>query len=99
MRRRRSEAIGNASHLPGVYRLVLLSVLAALIGCGDDTDSVLVPPPAPPSAHAQFITDSEGRALVLHGLNVTSSAKDDPLRMPSITRADVERMRREWGFN
>ncbi len=34
--------------------------------------------------YQQFITDRDGRALVLHGLNVTGSAKDDPLRMPWI---------------
>lgn len=51
------------------------------------------------SVHQQFVTDAQGRALILHGLNVTGSAKDDPLRMPWITPADAARVGHDWGFN
>jgi endoglycosylceramidase len=53
----------------------------------------------PPSAHAQFVTDDQGRALILHGINVTGSAKDDPQRLPWITRPDAERVQSAWGFD
>ncbi|MCP4132208.1 MAG: glycoside hydrolase family 5 protein [bacterium] len=46
-----------------------------------------------------YITDLQGRALILHGLNTSSNAKGDPLRMPWITEADVQRASKEWGFN
>lgn len=46
-----------------------------------------------------FITDGQGRVLILHGVNVMSSSKSDPLRMPNITEADALRMARDWGFN
>lgn len=59
--------------------------------------------------HQAFVRDDRGRALVLHGLNVSSSAKgptwhsgapsapDDGL--PWITEADAHRISRDWGFN
>lgn len=53
---------------------------------------------APPD-DPRFITDSQGRALILHGLNVSNSAKYDPGRVPWVAQADVERMSRDWGFN
>lgn len=46
-----------------------------------------------------FITDDRGRVLILHGMNVMSSAKSDPERMPSIDAEQVRRMARDWGFN
>lgn len=53
---------------------------------------------APPE-DPQFITDAQGRALVLHGLNVSNTAKYDPDRVPWVGQTDVERMSRAWGFN
>jgi endoglycosylceramidase len=46
-----------------------------------------------------YITDERGRALILHGLNVSGDAKWDPERMPWVEREDVERMAHEWGLN
>lgn len=64
----------------------LLVLVASLVPGGAAADRV-------------FITDALGRALVLHGANVDGDAKGDPLRMPSVDRAGVERMARDWGFN
>src|SRR5690606_32458456 len=47
----------------------------------------------------RFITDEQGRALILHGINVSSSTKDDPLRMPWVEPDDVARLARDFGFN
>jgi endoglycosylceramidase len=86
---------------------LLMTVWALLaIGCGDGDSSTLAVATVPTvtatpivSVHPQFVTDAQGRALILHGLNVSGSAKDDPLRMPWISQADAERVRRDWGFN
>jgi endoglycosylceramidase len=88
--------------------LMVMGVLGA--GCGDNEpwhQEVVPAASASPTAtatpvvsvHQQFVTDAQGRALILHGINVASSAKDDPLRMPWISQADAERVRRDWGFN
>jgi len=84
-----------------------LCLAATLLGCGDGDPAPAGAPPAAatptatpiPSLHQQFVTDAQGRALILHGLNVSGSAKDDPLRQPWITRTDAERVQRDWGFN
>lgn len=47
----------------------------------------------------RFIRDAEGRALILHGLNIENGAKSDPLRVGSTTREFVLHMKRAWGFN
>ncbi|MGH0035089.1 MAG: cellulase family glycosylhydrolase [Myxococcota bacterium] len=50
--------------------------------------------------HEQFITDEKGRALILHGTNLSSASKSDPNRLPSwLTRDDALRLSRDWGFN
>lgn len=41
--------------------------------------------------HERFITDAQGRALILYGLNTSSSAKNSPDGMPWIKQADVAR--------
>ena len=46
-----------------------------------------------------FIVEDGGRALILRGLNVMSSAKSDPLRMPNAGAEDFRRMAEDWGFN
>ncbi|CBL45596.1 Hypothetical protein HDN1F_20130 [gamma proteobacterium HdN1] len=51
-------------------------------------------------AETQYITDSQGRALILHGINSSSSAKEPETgHMPWITEADVDQEVTEWGFN
>ncbi|OUS03780.1 hypothetical protein A9Q81_06510 [Gammaproteobacteria bacterium 42_54_T18] len=47
----------------------------------------------------QYITDNQGRALILHGINSSSSAKHSEGHLPWITEADVEQEAVEWGFN
>lgn len=47
----------------------------------------------------RFIRDEQGRALILHGLNVENRAKNDPLRVGETTRDFVLHMKRAWGFN
>lgn len=47
----------------------------------------------------RFITDVQGRALILHGVNVSNSSKFDPRRLPNIDASDAERIARRWGFN
>ncbi|WP_017546895.1 hypothetical protein [Nocardiopsis prasina] len=38
----------------------------------------------------RYLTDDQGRALFLHGLNTSGSAKGDPDRLPWITEDDVQ---------
>lgn len=68
---------------------------------GDDagsdagTDAGTDAGPPPPRL---FITDMQGRALILHGIN-DGTAKDDPEFSPSFTEPDVQRFTDEWGLN
>jgi len=64
---------------------LLALVLALLAGCK----------PLPP----HFITDEQGRALILHGANVSGSAKGHPQRLPWVDADDVARLSRDFGFN
>ena len=66
--------------------LPLALLLAAVLGCG---------PPLPPP----FITDAQGRALILHGANVSGSAKNHPERLPWVDEAAVRRTADDFGFN
>lgn len=48
----------------------------------------------------RYITDEQGRALILHGINSSSSAKDPATgHLPWVTEADVQQETLEWGFN
>jgi endoglycosylceramidase len=71
---------------PRALLLPLALLLAAALGCGE-------PLPAP------FITDAQGRALILHGANVSGSAKNHPERLPWVDEAAVHRMADDFGFN
>lgn len=75
-----------------------LALLSGVAGCGDDGDPRVPAPPQSEGRHPAFVTDADGRSLLLRGLNVSSSAKDDPLRMPWVTQEDLVRLR-QWGFN
>jgi endoglycosylceramidase len=68
--------------------LINLAVLAWLSVACD-------PRPAAP----RFITDSQGRALILHGTNVSSSAKFTPDRLTELGQDEFDRLSRDWGFN
>ncbi|NOY91909.1 MAG: glycoside hydrolase family 5 protein [Deltaproteobacteria bacterium] len=52
-----------------------------------------------PEPMTHFIHDSDGRAMILRGVNVMSSSKSDPLRMPTLEAPDVTRMAERWGFD
>lgn len=72
-----------------VWLLLGLSLTLAM-SCGAEENAT----------HMQhFIRDGRGRALILHGVNVMSSSKSDPLRMPNLEAADVDRMAERWGFD
>ncbi|MEB2344197.1 MAG: cellulase family glycosylhydrolase [Deltaproteobacteria bacterium] len=53
----------------------------------------------PVAENPRFLTDEQGRALILHGINVSNSTKDDPLRLPFVEQADVQRLADDFGFN
>lgn len=52
-----------------------------------------------PQQARRYITDDQGRTLILHGFNTASSAKSTPDAMPELTEADVEREYRDMGTN
>ena len=66
----------------------LLLMTTTLSGCWEQ--------PAMP----HYITDAQGRALILHGINTSSSAKDPATgHLPWITENDAEQETTQWGFN
>lgn len=66
----------------------LAACLMSLGGCWQKPDST------------RYITDDQGRALILHGINSSSSAKNPASdHMPWVTEADVEQETVDWGFN
>lgn len=75
---------------PLPLRLLALVLLAAPLAA---------PHCAPELPERVFLRDAQGRALVLHGVNVSGSAKGDPERLPWVGPADVARLSAEWGFN
>jgi endoglycosylceramidase len=46
-----------------------------------------------------FVRDDDGRVVILRGMNIMSSAKGNPERLPDLEEQDVERYARQWGFN
>ena len=50
-------------------------------------------------ASTKYITDSQGRALILHGTNSSGNAKHSEGHVPWIQEKDVEQEVVEWGFN
>lgn len=72
-----------------LHRIVLTALLAfPLAGCWESPQQ------------ARYITDAQGRALILHGINSSSSAKDPATgHMPWVTEADVQQETVDWGFN
>jgi endoglycosylceramidase len=43
--------------------------------------------------------DDDGRALILHGVNMEGESKDTPDHLPLLTRDEVTRLARGWGFD
>ncbi|MEV3861252.1 cellulase family glycosylhydrolase [Streptomyces sp. NPDC050095] len=60
---------------------------------------VAVGPDSADGAGRRWITDDQGRALVLNGLNTASSAKSEPDGMPWVKEADVAREKSRLGTN
>ena len=46
----------------------------------------------------RFVTDEDGRALILHGLNIDGAAKHNA-GLPTITDEEILQVAHEWGFN
>ena len=59
---------------------------------------VFLPACLTPSERPIYLTDEQGRELVLHGVNISEAAKWDPLGLAWHTEADYERLA-GWGFN
>lgn len=72
---------------------IIPAVLAVFIGAGCRSGFDHIP------GEWRFIKDSQGRSLILRGVNASGSAKSDPQRMPNLTRDDVLRLSGDWGFN
>jgi endoglycosylceramidase len=66
-------------------------LITALFGCADDEEA--------PELGPRFVRDDQGRALIFHGINVSSSAKSTPDRHPVFTEADADRVALDWGFD
>lgn len=79
-------------HVPRGLALVLSLALA---GCSNE--GAVVQEPVEEGTH--FVRDEEGRALILRGMNIMSSSKGHPERLPDLSEDDVERYARQWGFN
>ncbi|OUS28352.1 hypothetical protein A9Q99_12575 [Gammaproteobacteria bacterium 45_16_T64] len=63
-------------------------IVFTLSGCWEKPDNT------------RYITDAQGRSLILHGINSSSSAKNPATgHMPWVSEADVEQEVVEWGFN
>jgi endoglycosylceramidase len=74
--------------LTSMIRLIVLAAATAILSACWQT------PQTP-----RYITDAQGRALILHGINTSSSAKSAPDHMPWIEERHVEQVTREFGMN
>jgi endoglycosylceramidase len=68
--------------------LIISLCLAGSIGCSSKKSEESL----------GFITDEQGRVLILHGANVGKGAKSAPY-LAQITREQVLRLSADWGFN
>ncbi len=60
---------------------------------GDTDEEVIVELPLP------FIVDEQGRAMILHGVNVDYGVKGNPAQLPVIPEDEPIRLSRDLGFN
>jgi endoglycosylceramidase len=72
--------------IPGIFFCLVIFLSFMLCACRN-------------SVEQQYITDNKGRALILHGLNVSTSSKYYPDRVGWTQKDDILRMSRDWGFN
>jgi endoglycosylceramidase len=73
-----------------------LIAMAPLSAC---TDSGVSDQQEPVEEGTYFVRDDDGRVVILRGMNIMSSSKGDPERLPDLEAEDVERYARQWGFN
>lgn len=83
--------------LHGAALAACAALAVAVAGCGSSHGGSS--PSTDDPAMARFFTDTEGRALVLHGANVASSAKTSPDRMPDFLESEAGLLANEFGFN
>jgi len=85
-----------------------LLIVTPLSGCADGSASNSpdggggqggAPGQEPVEAGTYFIHDDDGRVLILRGMNIMSSAKGHPERLPTLEEEDVDRYAHQWGFN
>jgi endoglycosylceramidase len=69
-----------------------------LLAASCDATPAPAPTPTVPDA-TRWITDDGHRVLVLRGVNASGSAKNDPLRSPNLSDADIERIAHHYGFD
>ncbi|MEU5775627.1 cellulase family glycosylhydrolase [Streptomyces venezuelae] len=81
----------------GAVGAVVLAVAAGLLVAVGPQGAGAAP--ADTASGHRWITDRQGRALVLRGLSTASSAKQAPDGLPWIEEKDVVRERRELGTN
>lgn len=74
--------------LPSSPQAWLLGSCLLILNCGCSE----------PDERQLYLTDTQGREMVLHGVNVSNAAKSDPLGLAWHTEADYERLA-GWGFN
>lgn len=53
----------------------------------------------PPGPIGRYVTDDQGRALILHGFNTAGSAKSAPDALPKLTQGDIDREYQDMGTN
>ena len=75
----------------------LVAALALSIGC--PTDEVTEPDPPAERDDYPYITDDQGRVLILHGMNLMSASKHSEGHMPPVEEDLLDRFGAEWGFN
>jgi endoglycosylceramidase len=85
------------SHSRALWVVALLATIAMLSACSDGGGSA--PPEEPVEEGTFFVRDADGRVVILRGMNIMSSAKGNPDRLPDLVEEDVERYAQLWGFN
>ena len=81
-----------------IAKLGLLALALGLLSAAGCSSSS-TPAVEPAEEDTFFMRDEAGRVVILHGMNIMSSAKGDPERLPNLKEEDVVRYAREWGFN
>lgn len=74
---------------------ILIACVAILVIAGGLAAGLRSAPQSAP----RFITDSEGRALVLHGFSTNGGAKSSPDGLPTITEEEVAAEHKDMGTN